>query len=244
MFGIHNSELKRAFIEEEFRKRQLKRRRDAGPKDSSQGDDPYAAFLSNPEFAEAFSGLVADKGLGEFKNDIPMLLDSLKQLLSPENFKSVFQVEGQEEQVAAQEDVPPNSIPTALPEALTEHHVEMTDVEYTSAPKLDVLAVPLMSIHPELRHLQLLPMIRSIPTATAPIPRLNSGVEKPTRPRKVATTPPAPPPAPPPPLIPIPAPVAEPVAPIQTVANPMQPRPPPPQDRIRAFGFPPMMQSR
>jgi hypothetical protein len=246
MFGIHYSEQKKLFIEEEFRKRQHKRRRDPDSNDDSgQGDDAYAAFFNKPEFARAVTDLIAQKGLGEFANDIPMLLESFKQMLSPENFRTLFQVEGQgEEQGPMQEDVPYNSIPTALPEARTRRHVKMLDVEYTSATKLDVStpAVPLMSIHPELRY-ALPPRLHSIPTTAAPIPRLNIAEKKSTSARKVAT----PPPAPAPPLIPSPAPEAMPVAPIPTVSNliqPPPPPPPPPQDRIRAFGFPPMMQSR
>ena len=264
MFGFHSSEQKKQFIEDEFRKRQLKRRgRDpyTHVDDSSQGDDAYTAFLNNPEFAKVFSDLITEKGLGNFTNDVPMLLEYLKTTLSPENLRSYFHMDGQAEEAA---EMPYDLIPTALPEAEIEQ-AAVFDVGQTAALELQSPTRPDSAVEPEI--MPEAPSMIQLITMAAPSPRLNVALETPTP--LVHTIPqPAPPPlipiptleaipiapiplisnqvqsSPPPPLIPIPTFETIPIAPIPLVSNQGQSPPPPPQDRIRAFGFPPMMQSR
>ena len=218
MFGFHSSEQKKQFIEDEFRKRQLKRRgRDphAPLDDSSQGDDAYTAFLNNPEFAKVFSDLITEKGLGNFTNDVPMLLEYLKTTLSPENLRSYFHMDGQPEEAA---EVPYDSIPTALPEAQIEQAAAF-DVGQTAVLELQSPIRPDSAVHPEIMP-DAPTMIQLIPT-TAPSPRLNVAVEMPTSPVHAIPQPA------PPPLIPIPTLEAIPIAPIPLVSNQVQTSPPP-----------------
>lgn len=245
MFGFHSSEQKKHFIEEEFRKRQLKRQgKDPNNPhdDAAQGDDAYSAILNNPEFAKVFSDLIAEKGLGSFANDVPMLLEYLKSTISPESLRSFFHVEGHGDQVQVTENVPYNSIPTALSEVQLEHPA-MFEVGIPTALELQTSALPELAGQSGIVSEQPM-MIHSMP-ATAQIPRLNVALDTAAPPPMVAIPPPAPPP-----LLPIPAPETAPIAPITPIApipavpNRVQPTPPPPRDRIRAFGFPPMMQSR
>jgi len=256
MFGFHSSEQKKQFIEEEFRKRQLKRRgRDPHTEvdESFQGDDAYTAFLNNPEFAKVFSDLITEKGLGNFRNDVPMLLEYLKTTLSPENLRSYLHMDGQAEEAS---EVPYNSIPTALPEAQIEQ-AAMFDVGQTAAFELQAAIGPDSALQPVISP-ETPTMIQLIPPPTSP--RLNVGVET-LIPPVYAIPPPAPPP-----LLPIPSleaipmapiplvsnqvqsspppPQAIPIAPVPLISDQVRSSPPPPQDRIRAFGFPPMMKSR
>jgi hypothetical protein len=238
MFGFESSEEKNQFVKEEFRKRQLKRRGNhpsaVSDNTSPHPDDAYTAILNNPEFAKVFSDLIAEKGLGNFTNDVPMLLEYLKSTLSPENLRTFFNLDEMAEETGVMEEVAHNSISTALDEAPI-GQAAMLDTGHTTVLELQAeVSQPELTIQPELAR-----MIRPIPIAP-PIPRLRVAAESPTPTMRTAMPPPVPP------VIHIPIPVPKPVssAPVPAVTNRVQQLPPPPQDRIRAFGFPPTMQSR
>jgi hypothetical protein len=228
IFGIHSSPQKALYIENEFRKRQSKRRGKA-PSPSIDGfDSPenmYAALLNAPEFSNVLMQLLAQKGVDssatETSAQFVELLRSNPDLIrgilpsapTTEEAQEQFNAVNSEiqysivEQTSALEETQSNYLD--LQSQLAQHDFTSLNIDHHEG---------IVAEHPNIMH--------SLP---APIPRVGIQTEDTTS--SVAQ--------PPIPVLsshsPTPTPEQIPQAVTQAAAQPR-----PSQDRIRALGFPPM----
>ena len=229
MFGVHSSPQKTLYVENEFRKRQSKRRGKApspSPDDFDSSENMYVvALLNNPEFSNVLMQLLAQKGVDSSATETSAQFVELLRS-NPDLIRSVLPsapatVETQEqfntvtseiqhsivEQTATWEDAQSSRLD--LQSQLAQHDFMSLDVDHHE---------DFVTEHPNITH--------SLP---APIPRVDiktedttSSVPQPPIPVLLSHSP-----------IPTPTPIPQAVA-----QAPAQPRPS--QDRIRAMGFPPM----
>lgn len=213
-------------MENEFKKRQMKRR-GKGPSPSPDGfdsTDMYATMLNNPEFPNILMTLLAQKGLDSGATETSaQLVELLKS--NPELFRGFLPTAPEPDNIQDQF----NSATLELQQSILD---QTSALEAAHSSHMDLQSElaqhDFMSMEPQI-HDDIMTaqqnMLHSLPTP-APIPRIGIKTED--------TTSSVQPPTPvPPPILPsIPSPV-------QTAAPaPVQPRPS--QDRIRALGFPPL----
>jgi len=259
IYGAQPSPEKTLYIENEFKKRQFKRKgRPLSPNGTNSDSEMYAALLNNPEFTNILMNLLAQKGLDSGDSETTaQLLELLKS--NPEFLKGFLSsAQTSQEQNQTQEQPASTSMDqlqysnTALdtlpgldasqlfgpPEPV---QLEMPAIEGPTAMEISVPepveVIPTQSPPPPV----------STPPAPAPAPALApppptpppvTEVERPVEPptSSIKQTP-IPPPPPTFAAIPKPAPY---ITPSTMTIRPPYP-PPPPQERVRALGFPPMM---
>jgi hypothetical protein len=269
IFGPSTSSEKEKFIEAEFKRRQYKRQ---GRPITSGGNEleveMYSALINNPEFTSILMNLLAQKGLDASDSETSaQLLELLKS--NPEFLKNFLSAAPTQEN---QETIPNANTNTntendgpatvefdaniGLDSSQLFASTNMNHEPLVHAPIDPPQPEPMVEI-PTTEHIQTTPMptiqttvpdlpIPSSPTPPvtfplthpAPIPRLpQSGIETPTPATVMRHTP-----APSTSMsmsygaIPMPAAYIPPI--------PVRATPPPSEDRVRAFGFPPMMGHR
>jgi len=240
MFGLHDSPEKREYIETEFRRRQEKRRNGNSPEASgSDNTDTYTALLNNPEFANILANLLAQKGLdaGDTSTQLVELLKS-----NPDYVRALVPAQMQSEEL--QDPTMVMSFETQLQqqqEALDLHAAHVESYEGPTPHQLHSIETLHNSVvDPVLAH--------TIPTALPiPLPEPEPVIEQIIEPPApmIAPPPPPPQPAPAPVLTQLPTPASYPPIPVPgykpKAKTPSQTQPPPSHERVRAFGFPPMM---
>lgn len=213
-------------MENEFKKRQMKRRGKA-PSPSPEFDNTdnmYAAIANNPEFATIVMGLLAQKGLDTGAETSAQFVELLRS--NPDFIRNYLN--------AAPE---PNDAQDQFSSATTE--IQQSVIEQSSA--LEATHSDHLDLESQLAQHDFTPLEPQIqddvmaeqqdmlhsPPRPAPIPRVGKKTEE-----AISSVSPPPPPIPQPnlPLMP---------SPVQAVTPaPVQPRPS--QDRVRALGFPPI----
>ena len=81
IFGVENTPEKQAYIENEFKKRQTKRKRiPSSVVEGNEAAEMYAAIINNPEFANVLMSLLAQHGVdtGDGENSTTQFVELLK----------------------------------------------------------------------------------------------------------------------------------------------------------------------
>lgn len=211
------------YLENEFRKRQSKRRGIATSPSVDGLDNPdnmYTALMNNPEFANVLMSLLAQKAGPETSVQLMELLknnpDSLRVLLES-------QTSMQKEQLSS---VPSELLQPVLEQTSAAEAVDSTNPDHNS--QLDQPDVMSLDTHNPKESMADHEDLMQSMSRPAPIPRVGVKMEDSPSPIIQSSIPPSRPSIPKTAQIPIP----------QTVAPPpAQSRPS--QDRIRAMGFPP-----
>ena len=224
MFGPEDSSEKAIFIENEFKKRQS-RRRGRPPSSYADGtdasDNVYATMLNDPEFQNILVGLLAAKGLDAGAAETSAFVELLKK--NPELLRrflpSASEFEGSQDQT-----------PSEASEFFDHTPQQSVEMGYLSSPQLPQ-PEPVSVEHQthDLVPAESGSSSQSVP-AVAPIPRLGAKTEETG---SASTTPPIP--ASGPSKISPPAYMPKTISRLQS---------PPSQDRVRALGFPPLVGSQ
>lgn len=228
MFGMNPSPQKTAFMENEFKRRQAKRRGRAPSPSSADGtdssDNMYAAILNNPEFANILMSLLAQKGLdsgdSETSAQLVELLKSNPDFLRGYLANAPEPMDTQEQPNTTEIQEYSNSTstfqnPTELNISSQSLHLENLSMEsqgYNDSSGDVNSNIPEASRPAPIPRLGVTSEIGTIPIPT------QSSVSVPSYPSIPATS------------VYIPAPI--PSTRVHT---------PPSQERVRALGFPPMM---
>ena len=227
MFGVHSSPQKTLYVENEFRKRQSRRRGKApspSPDEFASTENMYAALLNNPEFSNVIMQLLAQKGVDSSASETSAQFVELLRCnpdFVPDILPSAPATEETQEQFNAVTSETQHSIveqTPALEEAQSSHLDLQSQLPQHDFISLDADHHDIVTEHPNIMH--------SLP---APIPWIGVKTEDTTS--SVAQSPI--------PVLPSYSPIPTPAPVPQAAAQaPAQPRPS--QDRIRALGFPPM----
>ena len=218
IFGSNNSPEKQAYIDTEFAKRQSKRQGKAPSPEQDPNDNMYAAILNNPEFANILMSLLAQHGVSPTESETPTLL--LNILKNNPDFLPGF--------LAAAPTVPLESQPVKTEPIEAQQAAFPVGVE---GGRLIMSSQQVPFENPPIDTNALSPVqVRATTPRPAPIPPLGVKAE--------VQSDLSPPPVPMPSTINSPIPSATAFLPPTPPSSNVQQAS---VDRVRVFGFPPMM---
>jgi hypothetical protein len=225
IFGSNNSPEKQAYIDVEFAKRQSKRQGKETSLEQDANDHMYAAILNNPEFASILMSLLAQHGVSPTESDTPTIL--LNILKNNPDFLPQF---------LATATAPPESQPVKTEPTEVQQDVFPVDVEGGVEGGQLIMSsqgVPFENPPMDQHTYASSPIqVHASTLRPAPIPPLGVKAEV----QSVL--------APPQPSVPLPSTINSPIPsatallpPTTSSSNVQQAS----VDRVRVFGFPPMM---